>query len=157
MKLGGEIGRFIVAGVSAVATDSASYFVLLNWLEPSWAKAISFVLGSVVAYVINKFWTFSQQQKSGAEVLRFVALYLSTLGANVSVNALVLWLASLALPALGLSSWGLSSWGLNSWDYELGSNTLQLDKIAAFLAATGTSTVLNFIGMKFWVFKHHEN
>lgn len=86
------------------------------------AKACSFLAGSLVAYVINKYWTFEQGGASHADVLKFGVLYASTLGANVAVNKLSLTV----LPGV----------------YAL-----------AFLAATGTSTVLNFIGQKYWVFK----
>lgn len=121
-KLAGEMTRFIVSGSSAVATDCGVYYLLLNWLPHGAAKASSFVAGSVVAYLLNKFWTFGRRSRSAREAGRFAALYLGTLGANTGVNALALR----ALPGY---------------------------TFPAFLCATGTSTVLNYLGMKFWVFR----
>ncbi len=117
-----EIRRFLVAGFSAVGTDLTVYYLLLNFLNHTPAKAISFISGTVVAYVLNKFWTFEQKRRSYSEILRFAMLYMTTLGANIAVNKAIL---------VGSPHWVFS----------------------AFLAATGMSTILNFIGQKWWVFK----
>lgn len=121
-KVKKEVLRFLAAGFSAVGTDCLVYFLLLKFLEPSIAKVISFVSGTVVAFLMNKFWTFEQKRRSLSEVGRFILLYGSTLFANVGVNKLVLLICPKYL-------------------------------LVAFLCATATSAVLNFIGQKFWVFK----
>jgi putative flippase GtrA len=93
----------------------------LNFLSHDVAKAISFFLGTIVAFIINKYWTFEKHEKSYKEIVQFTILYSLTLGANVITNKFVL---------------------------------IQIDSILfAFLVATGVSTVLNFLGQKFWVFK----
>ncbi|MBI5196135.1 MAG: GtrA family protein [Nitrospirae bacterium] len=116
-----EIKRFIAVGLLAVGTDLSVYTLLLNFLTHSPAKAVSFISGTIVAYLLNKYWTFEQKKKSFSEAVRFAALYASTLGVNVAVNKISLML-------------------LPMWIF------------FAFLAATGTSTILNFLGQKFWVF-----
>jgi putative flippase GtrA len=116
-----ELKRFLVAGISAVATDLITYYVLLNFLSTDIAKAISFLLGTVVAFIINKYWTFEKYEKSYIEIIKFGLLYSATLGANVMTNKIVLDMFSITL--------------------------------IAFLIATGVSTMLNFIGQKWWVFK----
>jgi len=116
-----ELKRFLVAGISAVGTDLATYYLLLNFLDTDMAKAISFLLGTIVAFIINKYWTFEKHDKSYKEIVKFGLLYSSTLGANVITNKIVLDIFSITL--------------------------------IAFLIATGVSTVLNFIGQKWWVFK----
>jgi putative flippase GtrA len=126
----GELKRFLVSGGSAVACDTTVYFLLLPLLPPSIAKAVSFIAGTVVAYILNKFWTFKKPKRSHVEVVKFVCLYLSTLGANVAVNRLTLDYAPTIVPIL------------KPYETQF-----------AFLAATGTSTVLNYLGQKFWVFK----
>lgn len=113
-----------------MACDTAVYFLLLPFLPPSIAKAVSFISGTVVAYILNKFWTFKKPKRSHIEVVKFICLYVSTLGANVAVNRVTLDHAPTILPILK------------------GCETQ-----FAFFAATGTSTVLNFLGQKFWVFK----
>lgn len=89
-KIKKELKRFLVAGVSAVGTDLVTYYILLNFLSHDIAKAISFLLGTVVAFVINKYWTFEKHEKSYKEIVQFGILYSSTLGANVITNKIVL-------------------------------------------------------------------
>jgi putative flippase GtrA len=123
-KLQTEIPRFLVAGSSAVLVDTVVYFALVSTVTFNFnvAKAISFISGAIVAFFLNKFWTFKQKRRSWTEVFRFALLYLATLVVNVLVNALVLKVAPTGI-------------------------TL------AFLAATGTSTILNFCGQKWQVFR----
>jgi len=116
-----ELKRFLVAGISAVGTDLATYYLLLNLLDTDIAKATSFLLGTIVAFIINKYWTFEKHERSYTEIVKFGVLYSFTLGANVITNKIVLDIFSITL--------------------------------IAFLIATGVSTVLNFIGQKWWVFK----
>ncbi len=116
-----ELKRFLVAGFSAVGTDLISYYLLLNTLDHNFAKTISFLLGTVVAFLINKYWTFEKKEKSYKEIFQFGLLYMFTLGANVLVNKVVLDFTAIVF--------------------------------LAFLVATGVSTILNFLGQKFWVFK----
>lgn len=120
-KIKKELKRFLVAGLSAVGTDLVTYYILLNFLSHDVAKAISFLLGTIVAFVINKYWTFEKHEKSYKEIFQFGILYSTTLVANVLTNKIVL-------------------------------NNTEI-VFVAFLIATGVSTVLNFIGQKFWVFK----
>lgn len=120
-----QLLRFLVVGCSAVATDFVSYTLLLRFLDHAPAKTLAFIAGTIVAYTLNKYWTFEKPGSNRAELGRFVMLYASTLAINVAVNAGVLSLVPTAI-------------------------------LFAFLAATGTSTILNFIGQKWWVFKKTE-
>ena len=137
-KLSSELFRFLMAGISAVATDWLSYLMLLNFINPALAKAISFALGSIVAYVVNKLWTFKRPDPSAAEVFQFTALYMSTWVVNVSVNQILLG----GLPGVFPLTFTFAGFSRD-----------ELIVRFALLCATGTSTVLNYLGMKFWVFK----
>ena len=116
-----ELKRFLVAGICAVTIDLITYYLLLDFLSHDIAKAISFVLGTIFAFLINKYWTFEKHKKSYKEVFQFGVLYIVTLGLNVLTNKMVI------------------------------DNTQMV--FLAFLMATGASTVLNFIGQKWWVFR----
>lgn len=89
-----EFLRFTIAGICAVVTDLIVYFILLKILPPNFAKGISFLLGTIIAYFINKFWTFEKMEKSIKEIIRFGVLYLSTLIVNVGVNEITLNLSN---------------------------------------------------------------
>lgn len=121
-----ELPIFLVVGVLAVLTDFVVYCsVAWTDFDIHVAKAVGFISGTVFAYFANRIWTFSDTRPVRSSALRFLLLYTLTLLANVQVNALALVL--------------LSGW----------SGAMQI----AFLAATGTSATLNFIGMKFFVFR----
>lgn len=81
-----EIGRFVVAGCLVVVIDSLVYYALLGVLGYILAKTISFCAGTVVAYVINKFWTFKKKGYNPQEARKFVILYIGTMLVNVGVN-----------------------------------------------------------------------
>ena len=120
-KIKKELIRFLTAGLSAVGTDLLTYYILLSFLSNNFAKAISFFLGTLVAFIINKYWTFERIERSYCEVLKFTLLYSVTLVLNVTTNSLILEYTSFVF--------------------------------LAFYVATGVSTVLNFIGQKWWVFR----
>tara|TARA_B100000965_G_scaffold402033_1_gene427131 strand:+ start:1561 stop:1956 length:396 start_codon:yes stop_codon:yes gene_type:complete len=85
-----QISRFSVAGLSAVTVDLLSYYILINYLSYDISKTLSFVIGAVVAYVINKFWTFEKNNLSFKELVKFALLYTFSLIVNVYMNKLFL-------------------------------------------------------------------
>lgn len=134
-KIKKELCRFIIAGCCAVGIDCLFYYILSHYINLSIAKGISFLLGTIAAYLINKYYTFEQTKKSKTEIAKFFALYIFTLFANIGVNKISLIL----LPII--------------FKYIPFLDNFEMVKLFAFLCATGTSTILNFIGQKFWVFK----
>ena len=122
-RLRKQIIRFLISGFSAVGADTIFYFGFFNLLGHNSAKAFSFIAGSIVAFLMNKFYTFEKHTLSLIEVIKFVILYIVTLTVNVGSNAGFLNI--------------------------LGERIVWIP----FLIAASISTVLNFIGQKFWVFK----
>ncbi len=116
-----QLAKFVVSGVIAVAVDFGVYYFSNNYTGHNVSKGISFLTGSIVAYLLNKFWTFETKEFSGTQLFRFFFLYVTTLAINVLVNNEVL--------------------------------NLFKSVLFGFLFATGASTILNFLGQKFWVFK----
>ena len=119
-----ELLKFCVGGGSAVVIDFITYLLLSNIVQVSTAKAISYVVGATVGFVINKLWTFQCKKFKMSEIMKYIVLYCCSAFANTFVNKIVLRLSS--------------------------------SIIFAFLCATGTSTIINFLGQKFWVFKKEE-
>jgi putative flippase GtrA len=122
-----ELAKFLFVGGSTVLIDFISYLGLIGFqvMNVDMAKATGFLAGTLFAYFANRFWTFDHKSHIPGSPWRFSALYLSTLGANILINALVLKLLA---------------------DVEF---AIQL----AFLLATGVSASLNFLGMKIFVFR----
>ncbi len=127
-----ELMIFLVVGTLTVVLDFAVYRGLVNWgaVNVDGAKGLGFLAGTVFAYFANRHWTFGQKTALRQSAWRFALLYASTLAANVVLNAWVL--AVLAKPVAQAAA--------------------PLAVQAAFLLATGVSAVLNFVGMKFFVF-----
>jgi putative flippase GtrA len=122
-----ELTIFLIVGASTVLVDFVSYRGLIDFqvMEVDLAKAAGFLVGTLFAYFANRFWTFGRKPHVPGSAWRFSALYGSSLAANVLINSIVLKLF---------------------YDFEA---VFQL----AFLLATGVSACLNFLGMKFFVFK----
>lgn len=109
--------------------DFAAYHLLLQaGVATSPAKASGFVSGAVFGYFAHGTWTFRADARGGRSMAEFASLYAFTLTLNVAANAAVL---------AALQPW----WGARG---------------AAFLAATGLAAVLNFLGMKFLVFRQRR-
>ncbi len=122
-----HIRRFLVIGVLSVLIDRGTYEMLKGGLDVPIAKGISYVTGMVFGFFGNKFWTFQSPRKSAAEPVVFLALYAITMGVNVAINSFFLnELSGRLSPKLAMET--------------------------AFLFATGTTTILNFLGMRLLTF-----
>lgn len=117
-----ELIRFLFGGGSAVVVDYIVYqLLMLAGLSQDISKAVSFICGAAVGFVINKLWTFESAAFSKGEIIRYILLYACTSFINSAVNHAVLML----FPA----------------------------ELFGFLCATGVSTILNFLGQKYFVFR----
>ena len=117
-----ETLKFLVGGGTAVIVDFLTYkiFMILG-IERTIAKTLSFICGSIVGFIINKYWTFKSSKFEIKEILKYIVLYIVTAFINSQVNKYILLLFE--------------------------------SEMFAFLCATGVSTILNFLGQKFLIFK----
>lgn len=116
--------RFVVVGGLAAVLDYGSYRLLLLLdvpIDP--AKAVGFILGTTLSYLLNRSWTFEAAGRAHV-VGRFLLLYGATLVVNVAVNAA----------------------GVRLLDGVPGRITI------AWLVAQGVASTMNFIGMRQVVF-----
>lgn len=125
----------------AVLVDLLCYYTFLNLFpekvlqalsNEALAKTLSFLCGMTVTYTFNKFWTWKKKDRSKSRLAKFGVLYGSSLIINVSVNSVMLYILH---------------------HYEA-FEPLPFKYFVAFTAATVVSAGYNFIGQKFWVFKH---
>ena len=122
-----ELKKFLAVGMIAVCLDWGIYLALTNFFGvgavPS--KALSYVIGTIFAFVANGRLVF-QSDLAPLNFLKHLLLYTFSLLANTLLFAY--------------------------WE----SNFSFESKIvlgAALLTSTFVSTVINFVGMRFWVFK----
>ena len=121
-----EVARFLIVGGTTVLIDLICYFMLIyTGFDTPLSKGISFSIGTVFAYFANRNYTFQSSMGGFVRFTVFTLLYLSTLVVNVASNEIVLKFTSHINGSL----------------------------MIAFLIATSLSATLNFIGMKYIVFK----
>jgi putative flippase GtrA len=127
-----QVVRFLISGVLATLADASVYFALVHTvLDGRWsaAKAVSFVVGTSVAWTLATTWTFAGTERGARRAGAFLALYAVAFVVNVGGNRAAL----AALFAVGVPE--------------------AVAEPLAFVAATGGSTVLNFLGQKLVVFR----
>ncbi len=126
MGLVAQLSRFVAIGAFSALVDFGAYHLLLSlgtWVHA--AKAISFILGTTTAYLLNRRFTFSASGGGRARFAGFLLLYGTTFAINIGVNAVML----AVLPEVDL-------------------------KISlAWVIAQGTATAINFVMLRTVVFR----
>lgn len=121
-----QLWRFAAIGAFAALVDFGSYHLLLLlglWVHA--AKAVSFILGTTTAYVLNRRFTFQAASGGRARFAGFVLLYGCTFALNVGTNAVMLEL----LP------------------------DIPLRVSLAWVVAQGTATTINFVMLRTVIFR----
>ncbi|MFM2090135.1 MAG: hypothetical protein RLZZ127_624 [Planctomycetota bacterium] len=124
-----HLGRFAVVGLLSVATDLGVYAgSAAAGLPRDPAKGLGYLAGMGLGFILNKAWTFGSLRPAAGELLLYGLVYATTFAVNILVNRGIL---------LGLD--GVAAPGAVA--------------AAAFLAATGTTTILNYLGMRHIAFR----
>jgi len=121
-----QLSRFVAVGVVAALVDLGVYQLLLHlgvWVHA--AKAVSFILGTTTAYLLNRRFTFTGATGGRGRFAAFVALYAVTFAIKYGMNAIALALLP-AVPARYTVAW---------------------------VIAQGTATAINFVMLRTVVFR----
>lgn len=125
--------KFILVGVVNTLVGTGVMFLLYNVFSTGYwfASASNYVVGSIVSYFLNKYFTFQNKEKSWKQVLKFVV--------NISVCYLIAYGA--AKPVVSFLLSGTSE---------------KVQGNISMLTGMGLFIVLNYFGQRLLVFKEEE-
>ena len=126
LSLKTQLFRFVLTGGFSAVVDFGLLWLLSEvfGVQVDAAKALSFIAGTLTAYLINRRWTFGAAP-SRSRFLKVMALYALTFVVQVGVFHVV----------------------FNALDDN------PRAKLIAFVIAQGTATVINFIVQRVWIFR----
>lgn len=125
--------KFILVGVINTLVGNGVMFLLYNLCGAGYgiSTVANYVVGSIVSYFLNKYYTFKQTKKSLKEVLKFI----------------------LTIAVCYVIAYGLAK-PIAYWMFSGFSNTVK-DNLA-MLAGSGMFIVLNYFGQRFFAFKTED-
>ena len=125
--------KFLLVGVINTLVGNGVMFLLYNLCGVGYgiSTAANYIVGSIVSYFLNKYYTFKQTKKSIKEVIRFII--------NIVFCYAVAY--GVARPCVYLIFSNLSK-GIK-------------DNLA-MLTGSGIFIVLNYFGQRFFAFKNNE-
>ena len=125
--------KFILVGVVNTLVGTGVMFLLYNVFHTGYwiASASNYVVGSIVSYLLNKYFTFQHKERSWGVVLKFIL--------NITLCYLIAY--SLAKPAVRVIFQSFSK---------------PVQENLAMLAGMGLFIILNYFGQRFLVFRKRE-
>lgn len=125
--------KFLAVGVLNTLVGAGIMFLLYNLLHVSYwlSSAANYVVGCIIGYFLNKYWTFGYKRRSWKTVLKYVLC--------VAVCYGIAYGGARPLFRLIFSSASKS-----------------VQENAAMLAGMVIYTVLNYLGQRFFAFTHRK-
>ena len=122
--------KFILVGIVNTLVGTGVMFLMYNLLHASYwiSSASNYIIGRIVSYVLNKYFTFQNKEKSWKQLVKFAL--------NITVCYLVAY--GLAKP--------LVSWFLHGQSKSVQDNLSMLVGMGAFV-------VFNYVGQRVIVFR----
>lgn len=122
--------KFIIVGVINTIVGTSVMFLCYNLLGFTYwiSSAMNYILGSVVSYFLNKYFTFQSKKKSYVEIIKFIV--------NISVCYLLAY--GIARPLIG---------------FILRNITVNIQENIAMILGMVLFVGLNYIGQRYFVFK----
>jgi putative flippase GtrA len=126
--------KFIIVGIINTIIGSGLMFLLYNLFNVNYwfASAANYIVGSIVSFFLNKYFTFSVKEGNLFMVIALIV--------NIAVSYFVAY--GLAKPAM---------------NYLLRENSLVIRENAALFTGMCLFTGINYIGQRMIVFKSRKN
>lgn len=125
--------KFLIVGVINTCVGTAVMFLMYNLLHFGYwiSSASNYIIGSIVSYFLNKYFTFQNNEKSFGMIVKFVV--------NITICYVLAY--GMAKP--------LVNFVLQSFSKTIRENL-------AMLVGMGLFVVLNYFGQRFVVFKKED-
>ena len=122
--------KFVLVGIANTLVGTTVMFVAYNALHLSYwiSSASNYVIGSIVSFFLNKYFTFQNKEKSVKQVVIFIF--------NIAICYLLAY--GFAKPII--------SWVLSNQSKPVQDNL-------SMLAGMGAFVVFNYLGQRIFVFK----
>ncbi|KRN89331.1 hypothetical protein IV53_GL000048 [Ligilactobacillus ceti DSM 22408] len=123
--------KFIIVGIINTIVGMGAMLIAANVFNCGYwfSSAANYIIGSIVSYFLNKYFTFQDKKKSFKTVLKFII--------NISVCYLIAY--GVAKPLIYAI-------------FSFTSAKIQLN--IAMLTGSVIFVALNYLGQRFWAFKH---
>jgi putative flippase GtrA len=124
-----QLASFTGVGIFSLGIDALSYAFMINFtsLGMNFSKGASFFLGTLNSYFFNRSITFRSSIHHASGLSKHLSVYGFSAASNIFMNNFIFQ----ALESIG-------------FPYAI---------LFGFLSATAISVIINFIGLKFFVFK----
>ncbi len=125
--------KFLIVGVINTLVGSGAMFLLYNFAGCSYwiSSAANYVIGGIVSFFLNKYFTFQNKERSFLQVVKFVIC--------VAVCYFIAY--GIAKPAA---------------EFLLSDQSTAIKENVAMFAGMGIYTALNYIGQRFFAFDKKE-
>lgn len=125
--------KFLLVGVINTLVGNGIMFLLYNLCGVGYgiSTAANYIVGSIVSYFLNKYFTFKQTKKSLKEVIKFIINIVVCYAVAYGVARLLAYLVFANL-------------------------SLNLKDNLAMLTGSGIFIILNYFGQRFFAFKNNE-
>ena len=121
--------KFFIVGCIGFVIDISIYFLLLNEGYASFiSKGLSFICSVIICYFLNSYFTFNRARMGSLKFFKYSAVYLFSFFVNMVSNEYMLM--------------EINKTSLNEYSYMI-----------AFIWATFLSLIINFLGLRYYVFR----
>ena len=126
--------KFVLVGIINTVVGTTVMFVAYNALHFSYwvSSASNYIIGSIVSYFLNKYFTFQNKEKSAKQIAMFIT--------NITICYLLAY--GLAKP--------VAAWLFSGFSVTVQENIAMLAGMCIFVG-------MNYLGQRFVVFREAEN
>lgn len=110
MKKYHKVFKFLISGGLAAATEYASFLVFVIVLPVVPANALSFMLGLVVSFLLNRSWVFGSKENTKKKFTKYFLLALINLALGSLLIFILTTIGALALIAKIVVMLLIASW-----------------------------------------------